>query len=46
MIKMILYLMETVPTDSEYIQIAKGKNKYPENWSEFKAYLKQRYNNG
>lgn len=46
MIKMILYLLEATPTDSEYIKIAKGLNKYPENWDEFVRYLKHRYNNG
>ena len=44
MIKMILFLLEKVPADSKNIRIAKGYNKYPENWKEIKRYLKRQYN--
>lgn len=39
-----MYLLENVPHSSKNIDIARGRNKYPENWSEFKRYLKFRYN--
>ena len=41
MIKNILDALQLIETsDNELIQIALGKNKYPENWSELKNAVK------
>lgn len=43
MIETLLYLLESVPYSSKNIDIAKGRNKFPENWKEFKRYLDFRF---
>jgi len=40
MIKIMLYLMDTLSYTSPQMDIARGLNKYPENWKEFKRYIK------
>lgn len=45
MIKMILFLLDSVEISSKEIDIARGVNKYPETWSEFKRYIKFRIQN-
>jgi hypothetical protein len=45
MIETLMYLLEkTKDYSSKKVDIAKGRYKYPENWKEFKRYLKFRYN--
>lgn len=42
MIKLILELLKTTEANTELVKAAKGKYKYPENWKEFKNYIKTR----
>jgi len=42
MIKALLFLLENVPYSNKNIKIAKGYYKYPENWYEFKRYIRLR----
>jgi hypothetical protein len=42
MIKTILDLLKTTESKSELVMFAKGANKYPENFKEFKNYIKTR----
>lgn len=44
MLETILFLLNSVPHQSRNIDIAKGLNKYPENWKELKRYFKFRFN--
>ena len=44
MIKVILFLLENVPARSKNIDIARGRNKYPETFREFIRYIKFRIN--
>jgi hypothetical protein len=44
MIKMIIFLLESVPHRSKAIDRAMGRYKYPRNWFEFKRYLKYKFN--
>ena len=39
MIKIMLYLMDNLEYTSTELDIARGLNKYPENWKEFKRYI-------
>lgn len=43
MVETLLYLLEKVPYSSKNIDIARGLNKYPENWIEFKRYIKYKF---
>tara|TARA_R110000796_G_scaffold915_2_gene3513 strand:- start:3976 stop:4116 length:141 start_codon:yes stop_codon:yes gene_type:complete len=40
MIKIMLYLMDNLSYTSPQMDIARGLNKYPENWKEFKRYIR------
>ena len=40
MIRDIIHLLKMSNSDNKYIRIAKGRNKYPENFSELKNYWK------
>ena len=42
MIKALLFLLENVPYSNDKIKIARGYYKYPENWHEFKKYIRLR----
>lgn len=42
MLKATIHLLKTTNLNTEDIKIAKGKYKYPENWKEFKNYIKTR----
>lgn len=44
MIKLLLTLLKTTEIRTKNIDIALGINKYPENFTELKNYLKLRYN--
>jgi len=44
MIKLLLFLLENVPYSTKEIDIARGRNKFPETWGEFKRYIKFRIN--
>lgn len=44
MIKLIIHLLEIVPTQSKNIDRARGRYKFPETWSEFKRYIKFKIN--
>ena len=45
MIKVLLFLLESLDHHSPNIDRAKGRYKYPENWKEIKRYIKYKYNN-
>ena len=45
MINLILLLLDKTQRQTRNIDIAKGLYKYPENWSEFKRYLKYKFKN-
>lgn len=40
MLKSIIELLKNTNLNLEEVKMAKGKYKYPENWKEFKNYLK------
>jgi len=40
MIKILLYLIDKTKYRSKNLDIARGLNKYPETWKEFKRYMK------
>ena len=42
MIKTLLFLLDNVPVRSKDIDIARGRHKFPETWSEFIRYIKFR----
>lgn len=42
MLRAIIELLKTTNLNTEDIKMAKGKYKYPENWKEFKNYIKTR----
>ena len=44
MIKVLLFLLENLEYSSANIDRARGRYKYPENWKEFKRYIKYKYN--
>lgn len=44
MLETLLFLLDKVPYSSKNVDIAKGRYKYPENWSELKRYFKYRFN--
>ena len=44
MIKLIIHLLEIVPTHSKNIDRARGRYKFPETWPEFKRYIKFKIN--
>ncbi len=45
MIETLMYLLNNTKHSSRDIDIARGLYKYPENWSEFKRYLRYKFNN-
>ena len=44
MIKALIFLLEKTTYRSKEVDILRGINKLPENWSEFKNYIKLRTN--
>jgi len=44
MIKLIIHLLEIVPTQSKNIDRARGRYKFPETWPELKRYIKFKIN--
>jgi hypothetical protein len=45
MIETLMYLLNNTKHSSRNIDIARGLYKYPENWSEFKRFLRYKFNN-
>ena len=45
MIKLIIHLIDLVPTESKDLDRARGRYKFPETWGEFKRYMKFKINN-
>ena len=45
MIETLMYLLNNTKHSSRSIDIARGLYKYPENWSEFKRFLRHKFNN-
>lgn len=43
MIRTIIELLKATESKSELIALAKGKNKFPSNFKEFKNYIKLNY---
>jgi hypothetical protein len=44
MIKALIFLLNSVPYSNNDIKIARGRYKFPENYKEYKRYLKFRIN--
>lgn len=45
MIKLIIHLLDIIPTQSKNLDRARGRYKFPETWLELKRYIKFKANN-
>lgn len=43
MIRVIIELLKNTEASSEIVKLAKGKNKFPSNYREFKNYIRLNY---